>query len=92
MKVPIEFEDYDPQDPDLEFRKNRWNYWNVLKDIRAEYIAECIERQGPFDTADFGRYVEQKYGIKMHIDYGKITDKYDIVDEKLYTFFILKWK
>jgi len=92
MKVPIEFEDYDPQDPDLEFRKNRWNYWNVLKDVRAEYITNVDALAGQFDADDFGTYVERNYGLKMHIVDGKITDKFDIVDEKLYTFFILKWK
>jgi hypothetical protein len=90
VKIPIEFEDFDPQDPDIEFRKNRWDYWNILRKIREEYIADCIERQGPFDTDDFVRYMEQNYGIKMHIDYGKITDKFEITDEKLYTFLILK--
>ena len=45
-----------------------------------------------FDADDFGTYVERNYGLKMHIVDGKITDKFDIVDEKLYTFFILKWK
>ena len=92
MKVPIAFEDYDPQDPDLEFRKNRWNYWNVLKDVRAEYITNVDALAGQFDADDFGTYVERNYGLKMHIVDGKITDKFDIVDEKLYTFFILKWK
>ena len=92
MKVPIEFEDYDPQDPDLEFRKNRWNYWNVLKDVRAEYITNVDALAGQFDADDFGTYVERNYGLKMHIVDGKITDKFDIVDEKLYNFFILKLK
>lgn len=86
------FDDFDPDDPDIEFRKNRWNYWTDLKKLREEYIADCIDNQGPFDTDDFGRYVEQNYGIKMHIDYGKITDKFEITDEKLYTFFIIKHK
>jgi hypothetical protein len=92
MKVPIQFDDFDPQDPDIEFRKNRWNYWNVLKDVHAEYLADVDALQGQFDADDFGTYVERNYGLKMHIVDGKITDKFDIVDEKLYTFFILKWK
>jgi hypothetical protein len=95
MKVSIEFDDYDPQDPDIEFRKNRWNYWNVLKNVRAEYL-ETFEQGARllqtlnFNYPDFSEYVETRYGIKMHIVDGSITDKYDIVDEKLYTFFMLK--
>lgn len=92
MKVPIQFDDFDPQDPDIEFRKNRWNYWNVLRDVRAEYLTNVDALAGQFDTDDFRAYVERNYGLKMHIVDGRITDKFDIVDEKLYTFFILKWK
>lgn len=93
MKVPLGsgFEDFDPDDPDIEFRKNRWNYWNILKDIRSEYLTNVDALQGQFDTDDFGTYVERNYGLKMDIVDGRITDKFDIVDEKLYTFFILKW-
>lgn len=93
MKVFLEngFEDYDDNDPDIEFRKNRWNYWGVLKKVREEYLKDIEDLLGQYDADDFGTYIERNYGIKMHIVDGKITDKYDIVDEKLYTFFILKW-
>jgi hypothetical protein len=89
MKVSLGngFEDFDPDDPDIEFRKKRWDYWSILKKVRVEYL-ETIEQ---FDADDFGVYIEQNYGLKMHIVDGQITDKFDIVDEKLYTFFILKW-
>jgi hypothetical protein len=86
MKIPIEFEDFDPQDPDIEFRNNRWDYWNTLRKIRTEAFYDIPEGQ-----FDFSEYVEKNYGIRMHIVDGNITDKFDIVDEKLYTFFILKW-
>ena len=95
MKVPIGkhgFDDYDPNDPDIEFRKKRWEYWGILNKVREEYLTNATGYVAPLtDAADFGTYIEHNYGIKMHIVDGKITDKYDIVDEKLYTFFILKW-
>jgi hypothetical protein len=87
MKVPIEFEDFDPQDPDIEFRKNRWDYWNILRKIRAEAFAD----QPDIGQFDFSEYVEKNYGIKINMADGHITDKFDIVDEKLYTYFMLKW-
>ena len=86
MKIPIEFEDFDPQDPDIEFRKNRWDYWNILRKIRAEAVDNMPDGQ-----FDFSEYVEKNYGIKIRIVGGNITDKFDIVDEKLYTYFMLKW-
>lgn len=93
MKVPLGngFEDFDPDDPDIEFRKKRWDYWGILKQIREEYLIAVDALQRRFDADEFGVYVEANYGIKMYIVDGKITDKYDIVDEKLYTFFLLKW-
>ena len=90
MKVPFEFEDFDPQDPDIEFRKNRWNYWNILKNVREEYITAVDALQGQFDADDFGAYVERNYGLKMYMVDGTITDKFEIVDEKLYTYFLLR--
>jgi hypothetical protein len=91
MRIPIEFEDFDPQDPDIEFRKNRWNYWNILRDVRAEYLKDIEASTDEFNVPKFSEYMESNYGLRMDIVDGRITDKFDIVDEKLYTFFILKW-
>lgn len=93
MKVPLGngLEDYDPDDPDIEFRKKRWDYWGILKKVREEYLKDIQALHGQFDADDFSAYVERNYGLRMHIVDDKITDKFDIVDEKLYTFFLLKW-
>lgn len=92
MKIPINgFTDYDENDPDIEFRKKRWDYWGILKKVHEEYIADFIDQPIPFDASDFSRYVEQNYGLKMQIVDDRITDKFEIVDEKLYTYFLLKW-
>lgn len=29
--IPKDFQDYDDDGPEMEFRKNRWNYWEALK-------------------------------------------------------------
>jgi hypothetical protein len=45
-----------------------------------------------FDERDFKNYIEETYGIQLHEDAGgSITDTYDIVDEKKYLVFFLKW-
>jgi hypothetical protein len=86
MKVPNRFEDFDPDDPDIEFRNTRWEYWGILKKIRTEEFPQ------PQGQLDFVEYMKENYGIKIHTINGAISDKFDIVDEKLYTFFLLKWK
>lgn len=91
MSIPVgRFQDYDENDPDIEFRKKRWDYWNSLKKIRAEYMETVSALSGQFDAYEFEEYVEKNYGIRMNLVHGKITDKFEIVDEKLYTLFILK--
>ena len=80
--------DYDDDDPNIEQRKNRWNYWEALKKVRKEYMAQNKE----FDAYDFEDYLLGQYGLKMNIVNGNITDGYQIVDEKKYLIFLLKFQ
>ena len=86
-KISKDFQDYDDDDPALHQRKNRWKYWEALKKVRVEYMGNKTN----FDAYDFEDYLEKKYGVKMNIVNGNITDGYEIVDEKLYLIFLLKW-
>jgi hypothetical protein len=86
------FQDYDDNDPEIDFRKNRWNYWQALKTIRQEYMADLKALDGQFDAYDFEDYIEANYGIKMNIVDGNITDGYKIMDEKKYLIFLLKYQ
>ena len=81
------FQDYDDDDPEIEFRRNRWTYWGALKKIRQEYQATGEE----FDAYNFKGYMEEQYGIKLNLVDGNITDGYRIVDEKKYLVFLLKF-
>ena len=92
MIISKEYEDYDPDDPDLEFRKKRWDYWSALKKVRQEYMETLDALAGQFDAYDFEDYLEANYGIKMNIVNGNITDGYKIIDEAKYTFFLLKFQ
>jgi len=81
-------QDYDDDDPEIERRKNRWNYWEALKKVRKEYMSQNKE----FDAYDFEDYLVGQYGLKMNIVNGNITDGYQIVDEKKYLIFLLKFQ
>ena len=80
--------DFDDDDPEIDFRKNRWNYWEALKKVRKEYMGQNSE----FDAYDFEDYLTGQYGLKMNIVNGNITDGYEIVDEKKYLIFLLKFQ
>jgi len=82
------FQDYDDDDPLIEQRRNRWNYWEALKQVRKEFMAQNKE----FDAYDFEDYLIGQYGVKMNVVNGNITDGYEIVDEKKYLIFLLKFQ
>ena len=92
MKIPKDFQDYDDDDPNIEQRKKRWDYWAALKKVRKEYMEDVAELNGQFDAFDFEDYIEENYGIKMNIVNGNITDGYKIMDEKKYLIFLLKYQ
>ena len=84
------FKDYDDDDPNLDFRKRRWDYWAALKLVRREYQEQ--NKYTEFDAYDFEDYLTGQYGLKMNIVNGNITDGYEIVDEKKYLIFLLKFQ
>jgi hypothetical protein len=88
MATIPQIQDYDDDDPEIEKRKNRWNYWEALKKVRKEYMGQNSE----FDAYDFEDYLTGQYGLKMNIVNGNITDGYEIVDEKKYLIFLLKFQ
>jgi hypothetical protein len=51
-----------------------------------------MEQNREFDAYDFEDYLIGQYGLKMNIVNGNITDGYEIVDEKKYLIFLLKFQ
>ena len=92
MKIPKDFQDYDDDGPEMEFRKKRWDYWAALKKVRKEYMEDVARLNGQFDAFDFEDYIEENYGIKMNIVNDNITDGYKVMDEKKYLIFLLKFQ
>ncbi len=88
MATIPQIQDYDDDDPNIDQRRNRWNYWEALKKVRKEYM----EQNKEFDAYDFEDYLTGQYGLKMNIVNGNITDGYEIVDEKKYLIFLLKFQ
>ena len=88
MTTIPQIQDYDDDDPNIDFRKRRWDYWAALKVVRKEYM----EQNKEFDAYDFEDYLVGQYGLRMNIVGGNITDGYEIVDEKKYLIFLLKFQ
>lgn len=83
-------QDYDDDDPNIDFRKKRWDYWAALKIVRKEYMQKTNSEQ--FDAYEFEDYILEQYGLQMSLVSGNITDNYKIIDEKKYIVFLLKFQ
>lgn len=86
--VSKNFNDYDEDDPFIEFRKKRWQYWEALKEVRKEYMVN----KSKFDAYEFEDFLLDNYGLKMNIVNNNITDGYEIIDQKKYVLFLLKFR
>lgn len=87
VNVPKDFQDYDDEDPNVKKRQARWDFWNVLKKLRKEYTEDGTN----FDADEFIAWVEDKYGLKLILNFTGITDDYTITDEQKYIIFRLKY-
>jgi hypothetical protein len=92
-KIPKSFQDYDDNDLNINFRKNRWDYWAALKKARKDYLKDIGELDGQFDAFEFDNWLANNYGLKINVTdtTGNITDSYVVIDEKKYLIFLLKY-
>lgn len=88
--IPKDFQDYDDDDPDIEIRRRRFDYWKTLKNLRTEYL-ENHRIEDATEPRLFLAWVEEKYGLRPKMFENHITDDYDIVDEKKYMIYVLKY-
>ena len=88
VNVPKNFQDFDDDDPKVKRRLSRWTYWNNLKILKAEFE----EKTGSKDHFEYLVWIENTYGFKpIETSDGMMTDDCDIVDEKKYLVYILKY-
>ena len=88
MKVPNDFQDYDDDDPNIEKRKSRWKYWTNLKNLKLEFINETGSR----NNQEYVVWLENKYGFRpTETIEGMLSDDYEVVDEKKFLVYILKY-
>jgi len=88
VNVPKDFQDFDDDDSKLTRRLSRWKYWNNLKRLMNEFTKET----GSKDHHEYIVWLENKYGFRpIETNDGMMTDDLDIVDEKKYLIYILKY-
>lgn len=67
--------------PLWEIRRLRDQHWARLKRARID----CP------DVPNYPLWLENAWGIKVHMNAGMITDEYTVVDEAKYTMYLLKY-
>jgi hypothetical protein len=88
MKVPDSIEDaFIPMEsvdfPTLqEQRRCRNEHWARLKRSRLD----CDGISG-----NYPKWLEEQYGLRVHMTNGMITDDYTVIDEKKYLVYLLKY-
>ena len=68
--------------PLWEQRRRRDEHWARLK--RARLDSDGI-------SGNYPDWLEEQYGLRVHIENSMITDDYTIVDEKKYLLYLLKY-
>jgi hypothetical protein len=90
MKIPqtFPFQDYSDDDPAIDKRLARWDFWKVLIKLKDEFSLTT-----DYTVDAFLEWLEQTQGIELLLDStsGGITDDYRIVDEQKYLVFTLKY-
>ena len=88
MKIPQTFQDYSDDDPSIDKRLARWDFWKVLIKLKNEFSLTT-----DYTVDAFLEWLEQTQGIELLLDStsGGITDDYRIVDEQKYLVFTLKY-
>jgi len=77
-------------DWEREKKSKRFEYWHRLRLAKEDYYG--IYDRLTETTPEFYQHLKKQYGIKLDFDSsGNITDTYQIVDEKKYMLFILKY-
>lgn len=76
-----------------EYIKKRQDFWLSLKKIREEMLtANATNGNVLFDAYDFEKYIEEVYGIKLHIIDGNFGGTYEIIDEQKHLIYLLKFR
>jgi len=86
--IPHNFQDYDDDDPNIEYRKNRIKYWDALKELKKEYD---IEHASNFDFDEFLNWIEEKHGFRAGTSTAGISDMYTVINQAKFIFFKLKY-
>ena len=81
---------YNPADEsfeewDRDRKARRWKYWAAVRKLKADFDKED-------SSLLFNQWMLQTFGIRIiYNNEGHLTENYEVIDEKKYLFFVLKY-
>jgi hypothetical protein len=75
-------------------RSGKYQFWTIIRRVRSDYLRSLgdIRAESPMlIEKGFYDYMKKVYGIELHIIDGYIGPDYDIVDEKKYMLYQIKY-
>lgn len=76
-----------------ERKVRRDKYWQMLRSAKNDFIKLTEQASLEYEIGEdaFYYYLKQNYGLQVELIDGKIAGEYNIVDEKKYLMFLLKF-
>jgi hypothetical protein len=87
MGMSYEYEKWDNED-----KYKRDKHWDRLRKCNADYLSDNPTLDNLNSNNGLYYFLQKTYGIKIHFsDDGKIKGTFDIIDEKKYMLFLIKY-
>lgn len=71
-----------------DYRLERDKFFSKLRIFRQDLLKENHEAE---DIDVFSKILLERYGVKIYLEGGGISPRYDVVDEAAFTMFVLKY-
>lgn len=84
-------EDWNEVHLSLDYKTRRNNYWVMLKRARHDYHKLVKQEGNDPNDGSFYIYMESQHGLRVILEGGLIGAHYEIVDEKKYVMFLMKY-
>jgi hypothetical protein len=76
---------------DLENKRKRNEYWNMLRRARIDFNANECDNQTDASVGAFRYWMDRRWGLAIEIIDGNISGMYTVTDESKYLLFQMKY-
>lgn len=74
-----------------EIRMNKYTYWSRLRSANADYRATHSNKDTEEEKLAFQKWMLDQWGLRVGIELEGYSPYFEILDEKKYMLFLLKY-